>query len=230
MQRRPRWSEVTDLPVRHLFLTHHHMAAGRGVPSVLAQAAAARRMAQRPTLSFADEVRVSLDDRDVVLGWLGRGHTAGDPVAWLPQERVLFAGGLVAADVTPGCGEAHLAEWRSATLARVAAFRAGTLVPGGRDAALAAARTDLAGRFGDTAGFADRLPGNVARAYAELQGLPPPLGLTARVRRAGRRSGRSRRRGPGRHPRWCVAGDGGCGGRGAGGRRGCRRAGRRRCR
>lgn len=200
---------VAGPPVRYLFLTHHHAAQDLGGAAVLVHAGAARRMTARPALSFADEVRVSLGDRDVVLGWVGRGHTEGDAVAWLPHERVLFAGGLVATVATPDCGEAHLAEWRSSTLARVAAFRADVLVPsrgpavtgpavadaiaatrayldalclsvartvargGDRDAALAVARADLDPRFGDTAGFTPGLPDNVARAYDELQGLPP---------------------------------------------------------
>ncbi len=83
-----------------------------------------------PTITFADEVRVSLGDRDVVLGWVGRGHTEGDAVAWVPDQRVLFAGDLVEANATPYCGDAYLADWRSASLDRVAAFRAATLVPG----------------------------------------------------------------------------------------------------
>jgi len=117
----------------------------------------------RPTLSFADEVRVSLGDRDVVLGWIGRGHTEGDAVAWLPEQGVLFAGDLVEANATPYCGDAHLADWRSSTLDRVAAFRAQTLVPG-RGPTVSGAEVPAA--IAETRAYLDGLCLSVARSVA----------------------------------------------------------------
>jgi glyoxylase-like metal-dependent hydrolase (beta-lactamase superfamily II) len=32
---------------------------------------------------------------------LGRGHTEGDTVVWLPQEKILFSGDLVEYEATP---------------------------------------------------------------------------------------------------------------------------------
>lgn len=187
--------EVTDLPVRYLFLTHYHAVRVLGASAfeaqaILAHTGTARLIAERgaddfesearrfprlfrdiasvpgltqPTLSFADEVRVSLGDRDVVLGWVGRGHTEGDAVAWLPEQRVLFAGDLVEANATPYCGDAHLADWRSATLDRVAAFRATTLVPGRGPTVSGAA---VAGAIGETRAYLDGLCLSVARSVA----------------------------------------------------------------
>jgi glyoxylase-like metal-dependent hydrolase (beta-lactamase superfamily II) len=60
---------------------------------------------------------------------LGRGHTAGDTVVWLPQERILFSGDLVEFDATPYAGDAYFKDW-PATLDRVAALKAQKLVPG----------------------------------------------------------------------------------------------------
>ena len=65
---------------------------------------------------------------------LGRGHTKGDTVVWLPDERILFSGDLVEYDATPYTGDAYLAEW-PATLDAIAALRPEKLVPG-RGAAL----------------------------------------------------------------------------------------------
>ena len=59
----------------------------------------------------------------------GRGHTAGDTIAWLPEEKVLFSGDLVEYGVTPYCGDAHFKDW-PATLAKVAGLEAQKLVPG----------------------------------------------------------------------------------------------------
>ena len=38
---------------------------------------------------------------------LGRGHTKGDTVVWLPQEKILFSGDLVEYDATPYTGDAY---------------------------------------------------------------------------------------------------------------------------
>jgi glyoxylase-like metal-dependent hydrolase (beta-lactamase superfamily II) len=60
---------------------------------------------------------------------LGRGHTKGDTVAWLPQEKILFSGDLVEYDATPYTGDAYLADW-PATLDAIAALAPEKLVPG----------------------------------------------------------------------------------------------------
>lgn len=88
-----------------------------------------------PTLTFADELRIDLGgDR----GWLelmhmGRGHTSGDIVAWLPQDKILFAGDLVEAEAALYTGDAYHREWAEGTLDRVKALGAEQLV-GGRGA------------------------------------------------------------------------------------------------
>ena len=38
---------------------------------------------------------------------LGRGHTKGDTIVWLPQEKILFSGDLVEYDATPYTGDAY---------------------------------------------------------------------------------------------------------------------------
>ena len=40
---------------------------------------------------------IDLGNRLVELQFLGRGHTSGDLVVWLPEERICFAGDLVEA-------------------------------------------------------------------------------------------------------------------------------------
>ncbi len=54
---------------------------------------------------------------------LGRGHTKGDTVVWLPQEKILFSGDLVEYDATPYTGDAYLTDW-PATLDAIAALGA----------------------------------------------------------------------------------------------------------
>jgi glyoxylase-like metal-dependent hydrolase (beta-lactamase superfamily II) len=60
---------------------------------------------------------------------IGRSHTAGDTVVWLPREKVLFAGDTVEFGATPYCGDAHFTDWPT-TLAAVKALGAERMVPG----------------------------------------------------------------------------------------------------
>ena len=65
---------------------------------------------------------------------LGRGHTKGDTVAWLPQQKILFSGDLVEYGATVYAGDAYFSDWPT-TLDRVEALGAKAIVPG-RGAAL----------------------------------------------------------------------------------------------
>ena len=89
----------------------------------------------RPHLAFQKRLVIPLGGvrGDLVLEHCGRGHTAGDIVAWLPEQRVLFAGDLVEAEAALYTGDAFHSDWSTETLDRVAAYRAEALV-GGRGA------------------------------------------------------------------------------------------------
>jgi glyoxylase-like metal-dependent hydrolase (beta-lactamase superfamily II) len=84
----------------------------------------------RPTHTFDRAMTIDLGNRSVELRFLGRGHTSGDLVVWLPEERICFAGDLVEAQAAPYMGDAHIADWRAATLEAVAALGAEQLVGG----------------------------------------------------------------------------------------------------
>ena len=77
---------------------------------------------------------VWLGKREVRIMHIGRGHTAGDVVAYVPDADVVFSGDLVEYHSACYCGDAHFTDW-PATLDRLAEFRASALVPG-RGAAL----------------------------------------------------------------------------------------------
>jgi glyoxylase-like metal-dependent hydrolase (beta-lactamase superfamily II) len=104
----------------------------------------------RPTDTFADVMTIDLGNRVVELRHLGRGHTAGDIVVWLPDEGVCFAGDLVEAQAAPYMGDAHVADWSTATLDRVAALGARQLV-GGRGPVVRG--DDVATAIDDTRAF-----------------------------------------------------------------------------
>lgn len=88
-----------------------------------------------PTQTFPDRVTIDLggDRGDLVLEHIGRGHTDGDIVAWLPKQRILFAGDLVESQAALYTGDAFHREWSTGTLDRVAAYDAELLI-GGRGA------------------------------------------------------------------------------------------------
>jgi len=82
-----------------------------------------------PTLTFHRRMTLWLGRREVQIIHIGRSHSAGDTVVWLPRERVLFSGDVVEFGATPYCGDAHFTDW-PATLAAVQALGAERLVPG----------------------------------------------------------------------------------------------------
>ncbi|HEY7525593.1 MAG TPA: MBL fold metallo-hydrolase [Candidatus Limnocylindria bacterium] len=84
----------------------------------------------RPTVTFEERLQIDLGNRVVDLQFLGRGHTSGDLVVWLPEERICFAGDLVEAQAAPYMGDAHIDDWRGATLDRVAGLGAEQMVGG----------------------------------------------------------------------------------------------------
>ncbi|HEX6355186.1 MBL fold metallo-hydrolase [Actinophytocola sp.] len=88
-----------------------------------------------PTVTFSDRLTIDLggDRGELELRYCGRGHTAGDIVAWLPGERVLFAGDLVEAQAALYTGDGFHTDWSTSTLDRVKALGAEVLV-GGRGA------------------------------------------------------------------------------------------------
>ena len=87
-----------------------------------------------PTIVFEKRLTLMLGKLRVEIMQLGRGHTKGDTVVWLPDDRILFSGDLVEFDATPYTGDAYLADW-PATLDAIAALKPDKLVPG-RGAAL----------------------------------------------------------------------------------------------
>ncbi|MGY1604217.1 FAD-dependent monooxygenase [Geodermatophilus sp. SYSU D00815] len=161
-----------------------------------------------PTLTFRDRLTIELggDRGRLVLAFLGRGHTEGDVVAWLPEQRILFAGDLVESQAALYTGDAFHFDWAGDTLDRVAALGAQQLVGGrgaiarGRaqvDAAIEQTRDFLltmqrtAGevhRSGGTLGDAFAAARTAVRRLADLRALPALRRRPAVGRARGRRA------------------------------------------
>ena len=124
-----------------------------------------------PTMTFTGRMTLWLGKLEVQLLQLGRGHTKGDTVAWLPQEKILFSGDLVEFDATPYAGDAYFKDW-PATLDALAALEPAKLVPG-RGAALQTPEQVQRGLAG-TRAFVSELYASVeagAKAGRELKAV-----------------------------------------------------------
>lgn len=83
-----------------------------------------------PDVVFADELTLHLGEHVIQIRYVGGGHTSGDAVVWLPQERVLFAGDLVEARAAPYMGDASVVAWQTGTLKALEGLGAEAVVPG----------------------------------------------------------------------------------------------------
>ena len=102
-----------------------------------------------PTITFTGKMTLWLGKLEVQILQLGRGHTKGDTVVWLPQDRVLLSGDLVEFDATPYAGDAYFQDWPQ-TLDKLAALKPLALVPG-RGSALVGEANVAAGLEGTKA-------------------------------------------------------------------------------
>jgi glyoxylase-like metal-dependent hydrolase (beta-lactamase superfamily II) len=118
-----------------------------------------------PTRTFTDRLEIPLggDRGNLVLQYCGRGHTEGDIVAWLPRQKVLFAGDLVEAQAALYTGDAFHRDWSSGTLDTVAAFGAEALV-GGRGA-VARGREAVDAAITQTRGFLTSMQHHVGAVH-----------------------------------------------------------------
>jgi glyoxylase-like metal-dependent hydrolase (beta-lactamase superfamily II) len=113
----PLTSEERESHLTTIALAEHALAEAPGVRPT------------PPTLTLEDRLTLVRRGRTIELRYLGRGHTRGDLVVHLPREGIVFTGDLVAWPV-PLVGTTSFPLDFGATLERVLALRAATIVPG----------------------------------------------------------------------------------------------------
>lgn len=86
-----------------------------------------------PTVTFSDSMTVWLGGRRVDIMHLGRAHTAGDAVVWVPDQETMFTGDILEYRSACYCGDGHFSDWPD-TLANIAAFEPKAVTPGRGDA------------------------------------------------------------------------------------------------
>jgi len=82
-----------------------------------------------PNIVFQKELTMWLGSLEVKILQIGRGHTKGDTIVWLPEDKVLFSGDLVEYGATPYTGDAYHRDWPT-TLDNMLALGPEKLVPG----------------------------------------------------------------------------------------------------
>ncbi len=117
-----------------------------------------------PTLSFTGTLTLWLGKRRVDISHPGRGHTAGDTIAFVPDAGVMFSGDLVEYKSACYCGDAFLREWPE-TIRKLAAYHPAALVPGRGDALVGEAT--VAAAMTGTTDFLTALYGTAALGVAK---------------------------------------------------------------
>ena len=96
-----------------------------------------------PTTTFSDAMTVYLGSRRVEIKQIGRAHTAGDSVIWVPDAEVMFTGDIVEYHSACYCGDGYFGEW-GATLDAVKAYDPLSIAPGRGDALVGREMVDAA--------------------------------------------------------------------------------------
>jgi glyoxylase-like metal-dependent hydrolase (beta-lactamase superfamily II) len=117
----------------------------------------------RPTTTFSDSMTVYLGKRRVDIMKLGRAHTAGDAVIWVPDQEVMFTGDIVEYHSACYCGDGHFGDWGE-TLANIAALEPKSIAPGRGDALVG--EEMVAAAIANTADFVESTYKPVARIVA----------------------------------------------------------------
>lgn len=86
-----------------------------------------------PTTTFNDSMTVYLGNRRVDIKHLGRAHTAGDAVVYVPDQNVMFTGDIVEYHSACYCGDGHFNDW-GGTLDAIKAYDVDSIAPGRGDA------------------------------------------------------------------------------------------------
>lgn len=86
-----------------------------------------------PTTTFNGRMSVYLGKRRVDIMQLGRAHTAGDAVIYVPDQNVMFTGDIVEYHSACYCGDGHFHDWPG-TLENIRKWDLDAIAPGRGDA------------------------------------------------------------------------------------------------
>ncbi len=116
-----------------------------------------------PTTTFSEAMTVYLGKRKVEIMHLGRAHTAGDAVVWVPDAEVMFTGDIVEYHSACYCGDGYFNDWAD-TLNNISGFDPVAIAPGRGDALIG--REMVAKALDATADFVESTYRPVAKVAA----------------------------------------------------------------
>lgn len=143
-------AEITDQPIAHVVICSDHgdHTAGNSAfpsgavfyahPTSRDVLAASARNPNRPsnaapvvvpTRIVADQEILRLGDKEIRIQFLGRAHTGGDLVVWLPSEKIMFMSEAYLHRVFPAMRSAYPSEWVT-MIERAQAMDMDVYVPG----------------------------------------------------------------------------------------------------
>ncbi len=135
-----RIAEISEQPIRYVVVgSHHpdHVGGNSAFPSSATflahptSAAALRTKDGGPTAleTVDDERMIELGGRTIRVMHLGRAHTGGDLLVYLPQERVMFMSEVFVNHAFPSMGSSFPSEWVE-TIERAQSMDVAIFVPG----------------------------------------------------------------------------------------------------
>ncbi|WP_172297789.1 MBL fold metallo-hydrolase [Pseudoruegeria sp. HB172150] len=86
-----------------------------------------------PTTTFNGRMSVYLGQRRIDIMQVGRAHTAGDSVIYVPDQNVMFTGDIVEYKSACYCGDGHFHDWPG-TVENIRAWDLDAIAPGRGDA------------------------------------------------------------------------------------------------
>ncbi|MEJ2201237.1 MAG: hypothetical protein P8X63_09540 [Desulfuromonadaceae bacterium] len=133
---------VTDKPLRHFILTHHHIGHSYAdfdfPPDVdllvsmqtwKAMESEITHELNQPLFLFGDGLTLRLGNQSVVLTTMGRGHTEEDILVFFPKQQTVFTSDLVFVDAIGYMGDGHMEDWLL-TLEFIEQLEADIVIPG----------------------------------------------------------------------------------------------------
>ena len=90
-----------------------------------------------PTTTFNGRMTVYLGRRRIDIMQVGRAHTAGDAVIYVPDQNVMFTGDIVEYHSACYCGDGHFHDWPK-TLQNIRDWQLDAIAPGRGDALVGA--------------------------------------------------------------------------------------------
>jgi cyclase len=82
-----------------------------------------------PTVTFKDDVTYYIGGTEVQFRFVGPAHTWGDVMAYLPKEKILFAGDVAFFWVAPYANNSYITKWLE-TCDKIAGWDVDVIVPG----------------------------------------------------------------------------------------------------